>query len=170
MPPFLLAIRPHPVPLPPPMSPLPLSPCLPIALLSPSLSGRWKESIKLPVQHLQHASFSFLRLLQLWGDRGPSWGIAAGAHGLKERARGSESRRCLFCQRQRPPIQPLHFPALSSPSDQRAALHMKGAAHSSAPISPAPPHQPPSALNKGARICSGADLTFWGGGLLCLFS
>lgn len=51
-------------PLLPAMSPFPLSACLCTSSLL-SLSGMWKELIKLLVQHLQQSSFSFLRLLQL---------------------------------------------------------------------------------------------------------
>lgn len=78
---------------------------------------------------------------------------------------GSESSRCLFCQRQRPPIEPLHFPALSSPSDQRAVLHMKGTAHHAVHISPALASQ----LSKQrASHLFRQSLTFSGVGLLRL--
>lgn len=93
-------------PPPCPASPTHVSPfALPLPPYSPclSLSGLWKESIKLPVQHLQHASFSFLRLLQLWGDPGPSWGIVVGAHGLKERARGFEFWQMPFLSKTKAP-------------------------------------------------------------------
>ena len=68
------------------------------------------------------------------------------AHGLMRRVRGFQSSRCLFLSKTKAPFKPLHFPALSSPSDQRAALLMKRAAHYAERTSAAPPHHPPTSL------------------------
>lgn len=131
---------------------------LPTLLLSPhspslSLSFWAVESIKFSAHHLQQASFSFLRLLQLWGDPGPNWGIVCGSPWVKGAGPEGWNPADAFFVKDKAPPYSFSTSQNFHPSQIKGLLCIWKAP----PITRGVPHPPRASQlrNEGPRICSG---------------